>query len=56
MRFYKHMFYGVVDLHARSKFIHVLNQQGDSVFAKDLARGPDVILDANVLGCVCIFA
>ena len=65
MRFYnlQHQFYCGVDLHARSMFIHILNQQGDTVFAKDLAAGPEVFLDAIkpfrngiVVGCECMFA
>jgi transposase len=65
MRFYnqQHQFYCGVDLHARSMFIHILNQPGDTVFAKDLPAGPEVFLDAIqpfrdgiVVGCECMFS
>jgi hypothetical protein len=62
MRFYNqsHAFYCGVDLHARSMFTHVLDHQGATVFAKDLAANPSVFLDAVapfrnglVVGCEC---
>jgi transposase len=65
MRFYNqaHAFYCGVDLHARSMFTHVLDHQGATVFAKDLAADPKVFLDAVapfrqglVVGCECMFA
>jgi hypothetical protein len=65
MRFYNqsHAFYCGVDLHARSMFTHVLDHQGATVFAKDLAANPSVFLDAVapfrnglVVGCECMFA
>ena len=44
-------------------FIHILNQQGETVFAKDLPAGPEIFLDAIkpfrngiVVGCECMFA
>jgi transposase len=65
MRFYnvQHSFYCGVDLHARSMFIHILNQQGETVFAKDLPATPEMFRDAIrpfreglVVGCECMFA
>jgi transposase len=65
MRFYNqpHAFYCGVDLHARSMFTHVLDQGGNTVFARDLAANPKVFLDAVapfrqglVVGCECMFA
>jgi len=65
MRFYNqpHSFYCGVDLHARSMFVHILNHAGETVFAKDLAAGPEFFLDAVkpfreglVVGCECMFA
>ena len=65
MRFYNlsHPFYCGVDLHARSMFTHVLDQAGNTVFAKDLAADPKIFLQAVapfrpglVVGCECMFA
>src|SRR5246500_1404241 len=65
MRFYnqQHQYYGGVDLHARTMFIHVLDHQGQTRFARDLPAGPDVFRDAVapfrdglVVGCECMFA
>jgi hypothetical protein len=38
MRFYKHThnFYAGIDLHARSMFAHILDQQGKTVFEQDV--------------------
>jgi hypothetical protein len=43
MRFYphQHAYYCGVDLHARSMFVHVLDQHGQHLFAKDLPACPD---------------
>jgi hypothetical protein len=43
MRFYKqtHNFYAGIDLHARSMFAHILDQQGNTVFEQDLPASPD---------------
>ena len=48
MRFYnqQHRFYCGVDLHARSMFTHVLDQQGKTLFEKDLPACPDTFRDA----------
>jgi transposase len=65
MRFFNqpHRFYAGVDLHARSLFTHILDQQGRTVFAKDLPAQPAAFLDAIqpfrdglVVGCECMFA
>ena len=43
MRFYphQHAYYCGVDLHARSMFVHVLDQHGQHLFEKDLPACPD---------------
>ena len=58
-----HAYYCGVDLHARSMFTHILDAQGNTVFARDLAADPDVFLQAVapyrqglVVGCECMFA
>ena len=65
MRFYnqQHGYYCGVDLHARSMFTHVLDHDGATVFARDLAANPQVFLEAVapfrqglVVGCECMFA
>src|SRR5438128_2502257 len=65
MRFYntQHAFYCGVDLHARSMFTHILDQQGKTVYERDLPAGPAAFLDAIqpfrqglVVGCECMFA
>ena len=65
MRFYntQHPYYCGVDLHARSMFTHILDQEGKTVFERDLPAGADAFLDAVqpfrqglVVGCECMFA
>jgi transposase len=65
MRFYnsQHQYYCGVDLHARSMFLHVLDQQGQTCFERDLPAGPDAFRAAVapfrqglVVGCECMFA
>ena len=65
MRFYNqpHAFYCGIDLHARSMFIHILDSQGATVFARDLPAQPQAFLDAIapfraglVVGVECMFA
>jgi transposase len=65
MRFYnqQHRFYAGVDLHARSLFTHILDHNGQTVFAKDLPAEPAAFLDAIapfrdglVVGAECMFA
>ena len=65
MRFYNHThaFYAGIDLHARSMFTHILDQNGTTVFARDLPASPEAFLDAVapyraglVVGCECMFA
>src|SRR5262249_54226358 len=58
-----HRFYAGVDLHARSMYTHVLDQQGKTVFEKDLPADPQAFLDAVkpfrpdlVVGCEYMFA
>jgi len=59
----QHRFYAGIDLHARSMFIHILDQKGKTVFAKDLPAEPQAFLDAMkpfrdglVVGVECMFA
>ena len=65
MRFYntQHPYYCGIDLHARSMFTHILDQEGKTVFERDLPAGPEAFLDAIkpfrpglVVGCECMFA
>jgi transposase len=65
MRFYncQHQYYCGVDLHARSMYLHVLDQQGQTLFDRDLPPGPDAFRAAVapfrtglVVGCECMFA
>lgn len=65
MRYYtgRHRFYCGVDLHARTMFTHVLDDQGRTAFEKDLPTEPAVFLDALapfrpdlVVGCECMFS
>ena len=65
MRFYnrQHQYYCGIDLHARSMFLHVLDQQGQTCFERDLPAGPDAFRAAVapfrqglVVGCECMFA
>ena len=65
IRYYsgQHRFYAGVDLHARSMFLHVLDDQGKTVFARDLPARPEAFLEAIgpfreglVVGCECMFA
>jgi transposase len=65
MRFYNrvHRFYCGVDLHARSMYTHVLDQEGATVFERDLDADPAEFLDAVkpfreglVVGAECMFA
>jgi hypothetical protein len=65
MRFYtqQHEYYCGVDLHARSMFVHILDQHGQCLFAKDLPACPDAFRAAVapyraglVVGCECMFA
>jgi hypothetical protein len=65
MRCYRgqHRFYGGVDLHARTMFVHVLDRKGKTVFAEDLPANPAAFLKAIqpyrkdvVVGVECMFA
>ena len=65
MRFYKqpHSHYCGIDLHARSMYCHILDQQGQTVFDRDLPAAPAAFLDAVapfrnglIVGCECMFA
>jgi hypothetical protein len=58
-----HRFYRGVDLHARSRFTHVIDHKGQTVFEKDLPANPDEFLHAIkpyrkniIVGCECMFA
>jgi transposase len=65
MRVYQtqHPFYCGVDLHARSMFVHVLDDTGRTRVAQDLPASPAAFLEAVspyrdglVVGCECMFA
>jgi transposase len=65
MRFYNHphRFYCGVDLHARTLSVHILDDQGRTVFADTLAASPhaflqavEPFLDGLVVACECMFA
>ena len=64
MRFYtnQHLFYCRIDLHARSMYLCILNQEGDIVLHRNMMAGPGPLLKANapsrrtlVIGVECIF-
>ena len=65
MRFYNqpHVAYCGVDLHARTMYLHVLDDRGRTRLDKNLPARPDAFLDAIapfkdglVVGCECRFA
>ncbi len=65
MRFYNqsHRFYAGGDLHARSLYLHVLDDQGKTRFQENLAAKPEAFLhaiepfrDGLVVGVECMFA
>ena len=65
MRFYNqpHQAYCGVDLHARSMYLHILDDRGRTRFDQNLPARPDAFLDAVapfqdglVVGCECMFA
>jgi transposase len=65
MRFYHqaHAAYCGVDLHARTMYLHILDDRGATRFDKNLPARPDAFLDAVapfrdglVVGCECMFA
>ena len=65
MRFYdrQHQYYGGVDLHARTMYLHILDHDGKTRFEGNLAADPGVFLEAVapyrdglVVGCECMFA
>jgi transposase len=65
MRTYKtpHAYYCGVDLHARSLFVHVLDDKGITRLERDIAASPATFLEAVnpyreglVVGCECMFA
>ena len=65
MRFYdrQHPYYCGVDLHARSMYVHILDQAGQTAFEQNLPAEPGAFLDAVapfrdglVVGCECMFA
>ena len=58
-----HAYYCGVDLHARSLFVHVLDDKGTTRLQQDLPASPAAFLDAIqpyreglVVGCECMFA
>src|SRR6266508_2031915 len=64
MRFYtqQHQFYCGIDLHARTMYLGVLNQDGESVLHRNMQAGPEPFLNAvapdreDLVVCVeCIF-
>ena len=59
----RHAYYCGVDLHARSLFVHVLDDAGQTRLEQDLPASPAAFLDAIqpyrdglVVGCECMFA
>src|SRR4026209_1619733 len=59
----QHAYYCGVDLHARSLFVHVLDDKGQTRLERDIAASPATFLDAItpyreglVVGCECMFA
>jgi transposase len=65
MRAYKtpHAYYCGIDLHARSLYIHVLDDKGTTRLERDVPASPSAVLDALapyreglVVGCECMFA
>lgn len=65
MRFYNqpHQYYCGGDLHARTLFLHILDDQGTTRFAKNLPANPAAFLEAVapfrdglVVGVECMFA
>ena len=63
MRFYtqQHRFYGGVDLHARTRYLCILDGAGQVVYDKNLASDPDAFLkavapfrDGLVVGVECL--
>ena len=42
----QHPFYCGVDLHARSMYVHILDDQNQTRFAQDLPASPAAFLDA----------
>jgi transposase len=64
MRFYTkpHQFYGGIDLHARTMYLCVLNQEGEVLLHRHMQAGPEPLLQAlapyreDVVVCVeCLF-
>lgn len=58
-----HAYYCGVDLHARTLFVHVLDDKGHTRLERDIAASPTPFLDAVkpyreglVVGCECMFA
>jgi transposase len=65
MRTYKtqHAYYCGIDLHARSLYVHVLDDQNKTRLERDIPASPTVFLetiqpfrDGLVVGCECMFA
>jgi transposase len=59
----RHRFYAGVDLHARSLYTHILDDEGTTVFEQDLPADPAAFLEAVapfrdglVVGAECMFA
>jgi transposase len=65
MRVYNasHAYYGGIDLHARSLYVHVLDDKGTTRLEQDIPASPAAVLNALqpfreglVVGCECMFA
>jgi transposase len=65
VRTYKtpHAYYCGIDLHARSLYVHVLDDTGSTRLERDIPASPAAVLDALapyrdgvVVGCECLFA
>jgi transposase len=58
-----HAYYAGIDLHARSLYLHVLDDQGTTRLEQDVPASPTAVLDTLkpyreglVIGCECMFA
>jgi hypothetical protein len=48
----QHQYYCGIDLHARSMYLHVLDQHGQTRFGRDLPAGPDGRAGLTPYGCL----
>ena len=59
----QHAYYCGIDRHARSLYLHVLDDKGATRLQRDIPASPTAVLDALkpyreglVVGCECMFA